>query len=154
MRITLKMDSRNLNKRLKAIETKLSKSSTATVKDTAVLLQRTAQVLAPKRSRELIRFINITPVIITKDRTEYTVGFSNQGFGSGNPHPEKTWGGGEFSLPFWMQPDEPKADSSRAEKHFKTGERAFLYYAAKSVESQFKDRTVRLVKDALQVKIN
>jgi hypothetical protein len=148
------MDDKNLKKRLKYIENKISKNGTATVKDTAVLLQRYAQDLAPKESRELIRFINITPVIITKDRTEYTVGFSNQGFGSGNPHPQRTWGGAEFSLPFWMQPDEPRADSLIAESHFKTGKRDFLYQASKLVEPRFKDRTVRLVKDALQVKIN
>jgi hypothetical protein len=153
MKVIMKVDSKNLHRRLKRIQEKIDTNGTATVKDIARKVQVTAQILAPKDTGQLAKFIKITPLINTKERKEYTVGFDNQGFGSGNPHPGRTWGSGEFSLPFWMQPDVANPDSKKAKNHFKSGDRAFLFRSAQIIRPEFKSRTVRVVKDALQIKV-
>jgi len=152
-RLSVKMDARNLQRRLKYINDKIDKNGMATVRDTAKIIQSRSAILAPKKTRKLVEFIKVIPVNGNTVK-EALVGYENMGFGVGNPHPDRRWGeNAEFSLPFWMQPDMKKSDSSKANRHFTSGKRDFLIRAADMTRREFKERTVRMVRNALQTRV-
>ncbi|HEY9702085.1 MAG TPA: hypothetical protein V6C58_06550 [Allocoleopsis sp.] len=150
----INVDDRNLRRRIKRIEQSIDKNGKATTNQVARLLMVRAARLAPKRSNKLAQFIKTVPTKSSEGIIEYTVGYENNGMGTGNPHPEKTFKGGqEFSLPRWMEPANMVSKTKARTHPWNTGIRPFLAIAANITKEEFRSRVKKMVRNALQVKI-
>lgn len=146
MPIKVSVDDKNLKRRISRINRDITKNGQATTKQVAQLVQTKAALYAPKDSGELRRFIKVIPVN-RKDSSEYLVGYEDGGMGRGNPHPDRKYKGGEFSLPLWMH------TSPNAANHpWHTGVPRFLPKATREVSKEFRDRIRKVVHNALSYK--
>lgn len=100
------IDSRNLNKRLKRMASKLEKGGKLTVTDAARFLRDGIKLNMPKGPKaESANSIQVIRQVHTKGKHEAVVGEYPLA------HPEKIWRGQHFDLPAWMM------TSTKALKH-------------------------------------
>lgn len=136
MRIDVRVYDKGLRTRIRNFKTKLDTKTSATVKEIAQLVKMRAKYLAPKDTRLTADFIKSW---VTSNRGGYkvvTVGYVNGGFGKGNPHPLKKWGGAEFSLPLWMHTSKRALDVNWKNG----GSPRFLYEASAMTRKDFRRR--------------
>jgi hypothetical protein len=105
--ITVSIDSKNLNRRLKRVRDKLDKGSTLTVQEVGSYTRDNIIRFMPKDTGESARSIVYKVQKNTPEEKEVIIG---RAF---DPHPEKRWGTVWFNLPRWM------FDSPNAIKHFR-----------------------------------
>lgn len=149
MKFNFSVDDYKLRKDLDAIESRIQSRGRALMDEIAELAKLKAQLYAPNDSGKLRSFIIKTVKPNTKGYLEVQVGYADGGFGVGNPHPEKYWKGGEFSLPVWMH-----SGSAKAKAHpWKSGRRPeFLFDARDDVAKVFKRKAVAMIRDVTNKK--
>lgn len=123
LRITV--NNRKALKGLRTLEKNIGKGSARTVIKSARHAFRVAKGLVPKETGKTSRAIMSLVALMKNKSYEARIGFNR------NPHPEKTWSGGEFMLPAWM------TFSPHAPRHIKTGKARFLLIAAESTRKKF-----------------
>jgi hypothetical protein len=144
MMIRVEVYDKRLRTRLANLQKKLDGGSRKATMDVAQIVKFRAKYIAPKNTTKTAQFIKSWATKDSKGVKEWTVGFMNGGFGSGNPHPEKTWGGVEFSLPLWMH------TSNRARGvNWKSGGRPrFLYEAAETTRLEYRRMIETMIRES------
>lgn len=144
MRIRVEVYDKRLRTRLTNLQNKLESGGRKATRDIAQIVKFRAKYLAPKDTTLTSQFIKSWATKDSKGKKEWTVGFMNGGFGSGNPHPEKTWSGREFSLPLWMH----TSQRAKAVAWKRGGRPRFLYEAAETTRIEYKRRIEAMLKDS------
>ncbi len=103
--ITVKVDYRGFDKKMRTFETKLDAKGKETVAGSAKFLREGIKRFMPKKTKESADSIIVTRQINSKGKHEAVVGEYPLA------HPEKIWRGQHFDLPAWMM------TSTRALKH-------------------------------------
>lgn len=133
---TMVLDGRQAKRKMAELDEKMSSAWAKKTFEIAEETRMRARILVPQDTKKTKDAILSVVKVRDKNFGEVRVGFER------NPHPEKTWGGGQFNLPAWMTYSRAAVDGWSAYGHghtvfFKSGNPRFLLIAAGEARTKY-----------------